>query len=148
MGVPSFFSYIVKNHANIIKKLSASTIQVNNLYLDCNSIIYDAVHNIDFSKLVESDVDTIIRAVLNKIDEYIFELKPDNNIFIAFDGVAPVAKLEQQRIRRYKSLYQNNIAKSIFKGAKPDPWNTTAITPGTLFMQRLNDIFFETDLSF
>jgi hypothetical protein len=50
MGIPSYFSYIVKNHSNIIKKLTANTIQVNNLYLDCNSIIYDAVHNIDFSK--------------------------------------------------------------------------------------------------
>ena len=139
MGIPAYFSYIVKNHPNIIKKLSSNTIQVNNLYLDCNSIIYDAVHNIDFTKLVESDIETIIRIVLNKIDEYIIELSPDNNIFIAFDGVAPVAKLEQQRSRRYKSLYQNSILKSIFKGDKPDPWNTTAITPGTLFMQRLNE---------
>lgn len=139
MGIPSYFSYIVKNHANIIKKLSSNTIQVNNLYLDCNSIIYDAVHNIDFSKLVESDIDTIIRSVCNKIDEYVIELRPTNNIFIAFDGVAPFAKLEQQRSRRYKSLYQNNISKSIFKGSKPDPWNTTAITPGTVFMHKLND---------
>jgi hypothetical protein len=107
--------------------------------LDCNSIIYDAVHNIDFTKLVASDVDTIIRTVCNKIDEYIFQLKPDNIVYIAFDGVAPVAKLEQQRSRRYKSLYQNNISKSIFKDTKPDPWNTTAITPGTVFMSKLNE---------
>ena len=139
MGIPSFFSYIVKNHANIIKKLSFNTIQVNNLYLDCNSIIYDAVHNIDFSKLVETDINTIIKAVSLKIEEYINLLKPDNIIYIAFDGVAPVAKLEQQRSRRYKSLYQNNISRSIFKGVKPDPWNTTAITPGTIFMKNLNE---------
>ena len=139
MGIPSYFSYIVKNHSNIIKKLNGSNIRVDNLYLDCNSIIYDAVHNIDFTKLVESEIEVIIRAVFTKIDEYIFELKPNNNIFIAFDGVAPVAKLEQQRSRRYKSLYLANISKSIFKGTKPDPWNTTAITPGTLFMQKLND---------
>lgn len=139
MGIPSYFSYIVKNHANIIKKLKANTIQVDNLYLDCNSIIYDAVHNIDFTTLVDSDVDTIIRLVCNKIDEYIYQLKPTNNIFIAFDGVAPVAKLEQQRARRYKSLYQNGISRSIYKNTKPDPWNTTAITPGTLFMLKLNE---------
>ena len=138
MGIPSYFSYIVKNHANIIKKFN-HTIQVNNLYLDCNSIIYDAVHNIDFNNLVISDIDTIIRAVCVKIDEYIALLKPDNTIYIAFDGVAPVAKLEQQRSRRYKSLYQNTISKSIYKDNKADPWNTTAITPGTLFMKKLND---------
>jgi 5'-3' exonuclease len=139
MGVPTYFSYIVKNHANIIKKLSSSTIRVNNLYLDCNSIIYDAVHNIDFNNLKESDADVIIRAVCNKIDEYISQLKPDGTVFIAFDGVAPMAKLEQQRSRRYKSLYQNGIMRSIYKNTKPDPWNTTAITPGTLFMKKLND---------
>ena len=140
MGIPSYFSYIVKNHANVIKKVEEYKIPINNLYLDCNSIIYDAVHNIDFTKLLESDIDTIIKSVCNKIDEYILQLKPDNNIYIAFDGVAPVAKLEQQRSRRYKSLYQNNISKSIFKNTKPDPWNTTAITPGTVFMKKLNDV--------
>lgn len=139
MGIPSYFSYIVKNHSKIIKNLESNNFIVNNLYLDCNSIIYDVVHSIDFTKLTDSDVDTIIRAVCNKIDEYIYLLKPDNNIFIAFDGVAPVAKLEQQRSRRYKSLYQNNIVKSIYKNTKPDPWNTTAITPGTVFMKKLND---------
>jgi 5'-3' exoribonuclease 1 len=139
MGIPYLFSYIVKNHANIIKKLSANTIKVDNLYLDCNSIIYDAVHKIDFSKLIETDINAIIRAVCVKIDEYINLLKPNNIIYIAFDGVAPVAKLEQQRSRRYKSLYQNTISRSIFKGVKQDPWNTTAITPGTVFMKNLNE---------
>ena len=139
MGIPSYFSYIIKNHAKLVKKLSKNTIPVNNLYLDCNSIIYDAVHNIDFTKLVISDIDTIINSVCCKIDEYFFQLKPNNIVYIAFDGVAPVAKLEQQRSRRYKSLYQNNISKSIFKDAKPDPWNTTAITPGTIFMKKLNE---------
>jgi len=138
MGIPYMFSYIVKNHPNIIKKFD-NTIRVNNLYLDCNSIIYDAVHNIDFTKIVVSDIDTIIRAVCSKIDEYITILRPDNTIYVAFDGVAPVAKLEQQRSRRYKSLYQNNISRSIYKNTKADPWNTTAITPGTLFMKKLND---------
>ena len=138
MGIPSYFSYIVKNHANIIKNIKTSTIQIDNLYLDCNSIIYDAVHNIDFTTLVESDINTIITAVISKIDEYIRNLKPLCNVYIAFDGVAPVAKLEQQRSRRYKSLYQNNMSKYIFKDAKPDSWNTTAITPGTTFMTKLN----------
>lgn len=139
MGIPSYFSFIVRNHAKIIKKIENSTIQVNNLYLDCNSIIYDAVHNIDFTSLNESDIDAIIRAVCVKIDEYINLLKPSQNVFIAFDGVAPVAKLEQQRNRRYKSQYQNTISRSIFKSTAPDPWNTTAITPGTLFMKKLNE---------
>jgi 5'-3' exonuclease len=139
MGIPSYFSYIVKNHSIILKKIQHNNIEMNNFYLDCNSIIYDCVHKIDFSNLTESDADTIIRCVCSKIDEYILQIKPNNNILIAFDGVAPVAKLEQQRSRRYKSVFQANVSKSLFKGAKPDPWNTTAITPGTVFMSKLNE---------
>ena len=138
MGIPSYFSFIVKKHSKIIKKFNKNCLKVNNLYLDSNSIIYDAVHNIDFTKLVESDVKTIIQCVIKKIDEYIVLIEPDTYIYIAFDGVAPVAKLEQQRDRRYKSLYQAQISKSIFNDAKPDPFNTTAITPGTKFMNELN----------
>jgi 5'-3' exonuclease len=139
MGIPSYFSYIVKNHTTLIKKITNTNIKVNNFYLDCNSIIYDCVHGINFATITNSDFDAIIYAVCNKIDEYILLIKPDNKIYIAFDGVAPVAKLDQQRSRRYKSLYQNKISKSIFKDTKADPWNTTAITPGTQFMNKLNE---------
>ena len=130
MGIPSYFSYIVKNHANIIQKLDSINFKVNNLYLDANSIIYDCVHKIDFST---GNLETIYINVFDKIDEYISLIKPDNCVFIAFDGTAPVAKLEQQRQRRHKSQYQNNVSKTIFKRTD-DPWNTTAITPGTTFM--------------
>ena len=159
MGIPSYFSFIVKNHSNIIRKLNkicftplniyngtpldvpldiqGQQCKINNLYLDSNSIIYDAVRNIDFTKLVESDIQTIIRCVIKKIDEYINIIQPDTYIYIALDGTAPVAKLEQQRQRRYKSLYQSQITKTIFKDTKLDPFNTTAITPGTKFMNEL-----------
>ena len=40
-----------------------------------------------------------------KIENYVNILKPDDTVIIAFDGVAPVAKLEQQRTRRYKSQF-------------------------------------------
>lgn len=142
MGIPSYFSFIVKNHSNIIKKLTSRKLfPVNNLYLDCNSIIYDAAHSMTFDNLTtnyDDNANAIINSVLKKIDEHIYLIQPDNFVFIAFDGVAPMAKLKQQRERRYKSLYQNQISKSIFKDAKPDPWNTTAITPGTHFMSLLN----------
>ena len=95
MGIPSYFSYIVKNHSNIIKKLSANTIKVDNLYLDCNSIIYDAVHNIDFSKLVESDMNTIIRAVCVKIDEYILQIKMIMKHIKTFESFLSESKLNE-----------------------------------------------------
>jgi 5'-3' exonuclease len=94
----------------------------------------------EFDKLTESVAVSIIKRVISKIEEYIAIIQPVKTVIIAFDGVAPVAKLEQQRSRRYKSGYQNEISRMIFKKEKDDAWNTTAITPGTKFMSELNDI--------
>ena len=129
MGIPSFFSYIIKNHRNIIKE---KTLLVNNLYLDCNSIIYDSISKVDNFKSNDDFENILINIICNKISFYIKELSPTTNIFIAFDGVAPVAKLEQQRNRRYKSVIECKILN------KQDIWNTSSITPGTEFMNKLS----------
>jgi 5'-3' exonuclease len=88
--------------------------------------------------LTDSISNSIIKGVIAKIEYYIETIDPKQQVIVAFDGVAPVAKLEQQRNRRYKSWYQNEITRDIFNKDKPDPWNTTAITPGTKFMSELN----------
>ena len=150
MGIPSYFSYIVKNYTLLLKKINhlKSTHEIDNFYLDSNSIIYDSIATIDFTELKDSDVNTIIFSVIHKIEEYITLVNPSENIYIAFDGVAPVAKLNQQRSRRYKSHYQNQMKKSILQKEKEkdkdkkgfiDSWNTASITPGTIFMNKLND---------
>jgi 5'-3' exonuclease len=138
MGIPAYFSYIVKNHPEIIRRLCKNDIKVSNFYLDSNSIIYDCVHNIDLDQITDSIAISIINKVIAKIEEYIDLISPNNIIYIAFDGVAPVAKLDQQRDRRYKSWYQGLIMRQIDKAKKADPFNTTSITPGTKFMQTLN----------
>ena len=142
MGIPSYFSYIVKNHPEIIKKFQKDKTDIHNLYLDCNSIIYDVFQKINYKTLTDTISLSIIKQVCSKIDEYIYLVKPSNSIFIAFDGVAPVAKLDQQRNRRYKSSYQNNILRNIYK-KDADAWNTAEITPGTKFMSDLSSYITE-----
>lgn len=140
MGIPAYFSHIVKNHSSIIRKITNNPIKVEHLYLDCNSIIYDAFYKLSASATSSSSMSQlIISKVILTIKEYIHILKPSCTVFIAFDGVAPVAKLEQQRCRRFKSLYQNALTRSILKSTEPEPWNSTVITPGTVFMQQLDE---------
>jgi 5'-3' exoribonuclease 1 len=136
MGIPSYYSYLIKNYPNIISQLSLNNLTINNLFLDSNSIIYDTIHSINI-KNEELNFNTIILNVIKKLEEYISIIKPNNLIYISFDGVAPVAKLNQQRDRRFKSNFTNNITNSINKNTNKK-WDTCNITPGTQFMKQLD----------
>ena len=137
MGIPSYFSHIVRNHSEIIKRLNKLK-SINNLYIDSNSIIYDTLRIIskEYNGNDEDFEDLLIQGVIKKLDEYIEFIKPNGVVFIAFDGVAPVAKLEQQRTRRYKSYLLGKI-KSQLDSTVQNVWDKTAITPGTKFMEKL-----------
>ena len=139
MGIPSYFSHIVKEYRHIIKDMK-SLRQVNNFYLDSNSLIYDAVkNNPTYDKTNHKEYENeLMNMVCAKIDFYVDTLQPRDCVFIAFDGVAPVAKLSQQRDRRYKSWYTSQIQRDLEGTAYKESWNTSAITPGTEFMKNLN----------
>jgi len=157
MGVPSYFSYIIKNYPQImIRNLS----NIHNFFLDCNSIIYDVVnsnHFINFFNEIDNKqnisnqhynffytdannkIDNyIINATIEKIKTLINLINPSSTIFITFDGIPPVAKLEQQRNRRFKSNYQQSIINAI-NNTEITKWNTSSITPGTPFMKLLDE---------
>lgn len=139
MGIPSYFSHIVRSHRSIIKKYSVASTPIDNLYLDCNSIIYDSVRAIKETKNISKFEKELIRVVCEKILFYINTLSPNKRVFIAFDGVAPVAKLEQQRNRRYKSWFEKKLYDKLSEQESPEnlSWNTVSITPGTKFMDKL-----------
>ena len=113
MGIPSYFSHIVRSHRAIIKKYDGENMSIDNLYLDCNSIIYDSVRTIQPDTNTTRFEKKLIKAVCDKIVEYIHTLAPKKRVFVAFDGVAPVAKLEQQRNRRYKSWFEKQLCEEL-----------------------------------
>ena len=130
MGIPFYFSYLIKNHKQIVNKLQNMNF-INNLYLDCNSIIYDSLNFKLFENTLQFE-NLIIQNVINKIEFIIKTINPNKRIFIAFDGVPPIAKLNQQKNRRYKTSLQNILFN------KEILWDTCSITPGTNFMNKLN----------
>lgn len=140
MGIPSYFGNIVRNNKDILKKLINFKKQINNLYFDSNSIIYDSLFSLskDYENFKDDEdfEKILIEKVCEKIKDYINVLNPNKKIFITFDGVAPVAKLEQQRTRRFKSILEQKIKNKIY--GEKQSWNKTAITPGTNFMTKLN----------
>jgi len=142
MGIPSYFSYIIKNHSNIIRNAyyhkNVKKTVFHSLYMDCNSLIYDAIRSIE--NWDSDPQDQIIDQVIRKIKHHIYSIAPTNIVYIAFDGVAPFAKMNQQRIRRHKTGYMEAIdfANSCKKAPTANKWNTSAITPGTEFMELLS----------
>ena len=154
MGIPSYFLQIVKCYKNIIKNIAVLNGSVDNFYADSNGIIYDAARDVSFlNKSVDVYETEVITLVCEKIQHYIDLFQPKEKIIIAFDGLAPVAKLNQQRERRYKSWLTGDLQKRIenkmaTKKMTTLPcenvetstfWNTSSITPGTAFMLKLNE---------
>mgnify|MGYP006127888401 FL=1 len=151
MGIPSYYSYLIKNYKKLLKNFKEKK-NIDNFYLDSNSIIYDCLN--DFSS--KNDIEEqLITNVCLKIDKYIKEIKPTKLVYISFDGVAPVAKLKQQKERRYKSKLSDLLLKELHLQEETydetynktynetdDPkkeFDKTCITPGTSFMKNLDD---------
>lgn len=135
MGIPSYFSFLVKNYTRILKNIKHFDNKIiHNLLLDSNSIIYEALNNNinNFDEFTSSQLfeNHIIESVIKQIEEYIDFIKPTDVVYISFDGVAPLAKMKQQRIRRHKSILTEDTSQS--------KWNRNKITPGTDFMNVLS----------
>jgi len=130
MGIPSYFFQLMKRHKNVVSPLNTSE-KVDNLYLDSNSIIYDVVYSITEPLSKHEFEEEIISRACLKLLSYLQQLRP-SRVFIAFDGVPPMAKMKQQRERRYKGWLTSQWLN------EKKPWDTVQITPGTAFMKRLD----------
>ena len=133
MGIPCYFSSIIRKYREIMVKQTAFSSKIDNLYIDSNSIIYDAIRKCDISK--EHFTEQLEEEVIFQLEQHIADINPRKQVIIAFDGVAPMAKIQQQRERRFKSDLERKIRKSLYE--KEEQWDTCNITPGTTFMKHL-----------
>lgn len=136
MGIPSYFVSLLRSNSKLLQKLT-SKFDVNALYFDANSIIYDVIYQLENDEKQDTiRNDIIYKKICDKLTFYIKLVQPKNEVFISFDGVAPAAKLEQQRQRRYKSQIIRGV-KSALQPTVDVGFNTSQITPGTAFMTNL-----------
>jgi 5'-3' exoribonuclease 1 len=118
---------------------------IDDFLIDANCLIHPICLKISKENIpiIDNNIleNKMIEAVTTYIDQLIVYVNPNKFVYLAIDGVAPVAKIKQQRYRRFKSVADetlwNNIKK---KYNKPITklWNNNAITPGTKFMQKLH----------
>lgn len=144
MGVPGFFAWILRNFR---KRILQTTLNIRPkcLYIDANCLFHPECfrvleHMDSFeSELLETKMFNRIINCLNYLENI---SNPTHLMYISVDGTAPLAKISQQRKRRYKSVIDSKMKSEVkmkFGLKSNDCWSNTVITPGTEFMERLHE---------
>lgn len=173
MGVPAFFRWLSRKYPSVIiecvenKQIDPETgnniyddgslpnpngVEFDNLYLDMNGIIHPCTHPED--KPAPKNEDEMMVAIFDCIDRLVNIVRPRKLIYMAIDGVAPRAKMNQQRSRRFRAAKESAEKRQVIqrireeleaKGCILPPekkdsehFDSNCITPGTPFMHRLS----------
>ncbi|KAI1494422.1 exoribonuclease Dhp1 [Biscogniauxia mediterranea] len=176
MGIPAAFRWLSNKYPKIISPViedkpivmdDGSVIPVDttrpnpngeefdNLYLDMNGIVHPCSHPED--KPAPKDEEEMMLEIFKYTDRVVNMVRPRKLLMIAIDGVAPRAKMNQQRSRRFRSAQEakekqadkEELYKMIKKqngGVLPPEtlesvakkaFDSNTITPGTPFMDIL-----------
>lgn len=170
MGVPAFFRWLSNKYPKIISPvveeeptmvgdaavppqylLPNPNGELDNLYLDMNGIVHPCSH--PENKPAPETEEEMLLEVFRYTDRVLMMARPRKVLMIAVDGVAPRAKMNQQRQRRFRSAQDAKVAaiakeeelrereqrgEVIDEAVKNKRlWDLNAITPGTPFMDKL-----------
>ena len=160
MGIPLFFKIISEKYDDtIIENLPEENCNKQNyLFLDMNCLIHPCCRKLlddDYTfgrkGLYENRMFTEIKIYIEKLIEF----SNPKFIYMAIDGVAPCAKMAQQRLRRFKTFLErsehNKIKEQLNIDYPTEYWDTNAISPGTKFMIELSkkiELYITTDTIF
>lgn len=145
MGVPKFFRFMSERYPCLCELVRENQIpEFDNLYLDMNGIIHNCSHPNDLDVHFRISEEQIFRDIFHYIDALFRIIQPQKLFFMAIDGVAPRAKMNQQRGRRFRSAKDAEVLeqKAISKGEilpTDARFDSNCITPGTPFMARLHE---------
>lgn len=132
MGVPAFFRWLTNRYPRIvidafdpqavsqsnsrshsapreesIEQEESEKLVFDNLYLDMNGIIHPCCHP-EEGAAPQSEVE-MFNNIFAYIDKLMRIVKPKKILYMAIDGVAPRAKMNQQRSRRFRAAIDAKI---------------------------------------
>lgn len=115
--------------------------EFDNLYLDMNGILHKCSHP-DDNQLTNLTEEEMFKNIFNYIDKLFFLIKPQRLFYMSVDGVAPRAKMNQQRCRRFRTAKEAELMEKIAKRKgieiPANRFDSNCISPGTEFMANLH----------
>lgn len=147
MGVPKFFRWLSERYPGLLTTAKEHQLQeIDNFYLDMNGIIHNCTHPCDGDVHFRIREEDMFEDIFNYVNTLFSIIKPKEYFFMAVDGVAPRAKMNQQRGRRFRSAKEamDREEAALKKGdilPTEQRFDSNCITPGTEFMVRLHNAF-------
>ncbi|RLN71897.1 hypothetical protein BBJ28_00019031, partial [Nothophytophthora sp. Chile5] len=157
MGIPRFYRYMSERYPLLNQPISDVSLlpEFDAFYLDMNGIVHNCTHSDAADDALNSlSLQAQLHGIFTYLDRLITHIiKPKQLVYIAIDGVAPRAKLNQQRSRRFRAGLdrQEAIEKERYmqikledekNGPRAKPaaakFDSNCITPGTEFLDTLS----------
>lgn len=142
MGIPSYFRRILQAYPGCLRYEPP---KAKALCFDFNCLVYRCLRSPLLRPPPTSSCDPyemevweaeLQTEVVKTVKEVWTAAGRPPQVFLAVDGVVPMAKIRQQRVRRFKSAWLRSKAKT-------ESWDSNAITPGTAFMEKLERVLQE-----
>lgn len=147
MGIPKFFGWLNSRDNEVFRGVVGKSLprHVNIYAIDMNALVHESINKQEeaYKKRKRARPLTpaqlamkrheVFKDVLDTVIDLTVLVKPIDSLILAFDGVAPQAKINQQRNRRYKAAMESYYSKT------KTLFDRNEITPGTEFMRDLDD---------
>lgn len=133
MGIPGLIRYVKDRYKLCVNIVGHDAVLpvYDYLLVDMNAILHNISHGQN-DNVFNISFELLASRLYVELDNLITLINPQKFVYLVVDGTVPRCKLNQQRSRRYKSVNKEKVEGDIF--------DSNVISPGTEYMERVNEI--------